>query len=186
MWGGGLAGAEGQVQGSRNPQGCCPGLWGTHGHTLAGGRAPPRPQGLGKAERARLPGAGAPRWTAPRWGAGHRSGADGVGQNHRRPSTRSTGSKETTQADLGVHRRRGREGTERGPLPLPLLHPGGSPSPAPVVPTSGGSGGGPFLTLLTGPGRAVSDEPRHTGAGGRAAEGWGAVTSRVVPPGSSC
>lgn len=175
------------LRGGRYRQRVSPGVSsrerGTHGHTPAGSKAPPRPRGLGREQRARLRGAAAPRWTAPRWGARgakHRSGADGAGRGRRRPSTRSTGSKETTWADLRVHRT-GRERAERGP-PSPIL--GLSfPSTRRAHFGGGGSGVGRFLTLLTGPGRAVGDDPRHTGAGGRAAEGRGVLTSCVVPPG---
>lgn len=100
-WGGGrgrsgegsLAGAGGNRCTGR---GGTPGLHGTHGHTLAGGRAPRLPQGQGKEVEVRPMGAAVPRWGA--WG---RSGAGGGGQGHRRQNTRSMGSRVTTWAELG-------------------------------------------------------------------------------------
>lgn len=55
-------------------------------------------------------------WTGPWWGARSRSGAGGVGQGHRRLSTRSMGSTVTTWADLGYTGGTGRTGWSEGRL----------------------------------------------------------------------
>lgn len=73
---------------------------GTHGHRRAGGTALPQPHGLGREARVWLVGTAEPGWAVPRWGARHRSGADGGGQGHRWQSTYSMESRLTSWADL--------------------------------------------------------------------------------------
>lgn len=187
MWGGGLAGAEGrQVQAAGVPRGAVPGTGHSRSHP---GRRQGSSSASGPGQRAAgeaAGGSGAPLDSTTLGGPG--------GQAQKRCRRRRAGPQEAEHSLHGVQgdhvggpggaQDGQRESRARAPLPHPgALLPQHQERP---LGGGGGSGVGRFLTLLTGPGRAVGDDPRHTGAGGRAAEGRGVVTSCVVSPGFMC
>lgn len=182
-----MAGAEGrQVQAAGVPRGAVPGSGHSRSHP---GRRQGSSSASGPGQKAAgeaAGGSGAPPDSTTLGGPG--------GQAQKRCRRRRAGPQEAEHSLHGVQGDHAggpggaqdgqRESRARAPLPHPrALLPQHQEHP---LWGGGGSGVGRFLTLLTGPGRAVGDDPRHTGAGGRAAEGRGVVTSCVVPPGFMC